>query len=78
MEVSMEPILPQCAHAQSPSIVSLCNPMGCSPLASSVQKIVKARNAGVGCHALIQGIFPTQRLNLHLLRLLHCRWILYH
>ena len=27
----------------------------------------------VGCHALLQGIFPTQGSKLHLL---HCRWIL--
>ena len=26
---------------------------------------------GVGCHALLQGIFPTQGSNLHLLCLLH-------
>ena len=32
-------------------------------------------NTGVGCHALLQGIFPTQGLNPGLL---HCRWILYH
>ena len=32
------------------------------------------KNTGVGCHALLQGIFPTQRLNLSLL---HCRRILY-
>ena len=25
------------------------------------------KNPGVGCHALLQGIFPTQGLNLHLL-----------
>ena len=25
------------------------------------------KNSGVGCHFLLQGIFPTQRLNLHLL-----------
>ena len=30
------------------------------------------KNTGVGCHALLQGIFPTQGLNLHLLCLLHC------
>ena len=30
---------------------------------------------GVGCHFLLQGIFLTQGLNLHLL---HCRQILYH
>ena len=28
-------------------------------------------NTGVGCHFLLQGIFPTQRLNLCLLHLLH-------
>ena len=28
-------------------------------------------NTRVGCHALLQGIFPTQRSNLHLLCLLH-------
>ena len=35
------------------------------------------KNTGVGCHALLQGIFQTQGLNLQLLHLLHCRWILY-
>ena len=29
------------------------------------------KNTGVGCHALLQGIFPIQRSNLHLLYLLH-------
>ena len=29
------------------------------------------KNTQVGCHALLQGIFPTQELNLGLLRLLH-------
>ena len=33
------------------------------------------KNTGVGCHFLLQGTFPTQGLNLHLM---HCRWILYH
>ena len=32
------------------------------------------KNTGVGCHALLQGIFPTQASNLGLP---HCRWILY-
>ena len=31
------------------------------------------KNIGVGCHALLQGIFPTQESNPHLLCLLHCR-----
>ena len=29
------------------------------------------KNTGVGCHALLQKIFPTQGLNPHLLCLLH-------
>ena len=33
------------------------------------------KNTGVGCHALLQGIFPAQGLNPGLPR---CRWILYH
>ena len=36
------------------------------------------KNAGVGCHALLQESFLTQGSNRGLLRLLHCRWILYH
>ena len=32
------------------------------------------QNTGVGSRSLLQGIFPTQRLNRGLL---HCRWILY-
>ena len=35
------------------------------------------KNTGVGCHALLQGIFPAQGLNPHLSHHLHCRWILY-
>uniref|UniRef100_A0AC11BWB0 Uncharacterized protein n=1 Tax=Ovis aries TaxID=9940 RepID=A0AC11BWB0_SHEEP len=31
------------------------------------------KDTGVSCHALLQGIFPTQGSNLRLLRLLHCR-----
>ena len=40
---------------------TLCDPVDYSP--------------GVGCHALLLGIFPTQGLTLGLL---HCRQILYH
>ena len=32
----------------------------------------------MGCHARLQGISLIQGSNPHLLRLLHCRWILYH
>ena len=33
------------------------------------------KSSGVGCHFLLQGIFPTQGSNPGLP---HCRWILYH
>ena len=36
------------------------------------------KNTGVGCHALLQGIFLTQESNSCLLHLRHCRQILYH
>ena len=35
------------------------------------------KNTGTDCHALLQGILPTQRSNPSLLHLLHCRQILY-
>ena len=35
------------------------------------------KNTWIGCHALFQGIFPTQESNPHLLWLMHWRWILY-
>ena len=35
-------------------------------------------NTGVGCHFPLQGIFPTQRLHLSLLHLLHWQLIIYH
>ena len=44
----------------------LCNTMNCSLPGSSPGK-----NTGVGCHALLQGIFPTQGLNPSLFFLLH-------
>ena len=46
-----------------------CDPMDHSLPSSSVRDS-PGKNTGVGCHALLQGIFPTQRLNLHLLCLL--------
>ena len=38
-------------------------------------QLIGLKNTGVGCHFLLQEIFPTQGLNLSLL---HCRRILYH
>ena len=54
---------------------TLCGPMDCSPPGSSVHGHSPGKNIGVGCYALLQGIFPTQGLNPGLL---HGRKILYH
>ena len=58
-------------HAKSLSRVQLIashgqrSLVGCSPWDSP------GKNTGVGCHGLLQGIFPTQGSNVHLLHLLH-------
>ena len=52
---------------------TLCNLIDCSLPGSSVHGDSPGRSTGVGCHALLQGIFPTQGSNLGLP---HCRWIL--
>ena len=54
---------------------TLCDPMDCSPPGSSVHGDSPGKSTGMGCHALLQGIFPTQESNPGLQ---HCRWILYH
>ena len=45
------------------SCLTLCDPMNRSPPGSSVCGDSPGKNTGVGCHALLQGIFPTQGLN---------------
>ena len=45
--------------------------MNCSLPGSSVCGILQSRILKLGCHSLLQGIFPTQGSNPHLLRLLH-------
>ena len=47
--------------------LTLCDLMNCSLPGSSVHEISHGKNTGVGCHFLLQGIFLTQGLNLHLL-----------
>ena len=56
------------------SCPTLCNHMDRSPPGSSVFGILPGKNTGVGCHALLQGIFLTHGSNSGLL---HCRQILY-
>ena len=65
-----------CVCAWSLSCVQLfCDPMNCNLPGSSVHEDSPGKNTGVGCHALLQGIFPTQGLNPGFP---HCRRILYH
>ena len=52
------------------SCLTLCNPMNCSPPSSSVHGILQARILE-DWHFLLQGIFPIQGSNPHLLCLLH-------
>ena len=66
-------VLCMCLVAQS--CPTLCDPMDCSPPGSSIHEDSPGKNTRVGCHALLQGIFPTQGLNPGLL---HCRQVLYH
>ena len=66
------------ACAQSlQSCPTLCDPMDYSLPDSSVHGDSPGKNTGVSCHALNQGIFLTQGLNLSLLRLPHCSRSLY-
>ena len=54
---------------------TLCDSMDCSPRGSSVHRDSPGKNTAVGCHALLQGIFPIRGSNPGLP---HYRWILYH
>ena len=54
-----------CLVAQS--CLTLCDPVDCSPPGSSVHGDSPGKHTGVDSHALLQGIFPTQGLNLGLL-----------
>ena len=66
-------LIDMCLGAQS--CLTLCDPMDCSLPGSSIHGDSPGKNTGVGCHALLQGIFPTQGSNPGLP---HCRWILCH
>ena len=64
-----------CVCSDAQSCLTLCDPMDCSPPGSSVHGDSPVQSIGVGCHFLLQGIFPTQGSNPHLP---NCRQILYH
>ena len=54
--------------------LTLCNSTDCSPPGSSVHGDSIGKNTGMGCHALLQGIVPTQGSNPGLP---YCEQILY-
>ena len=54
---------------------TVCDPTDCSLPDSSVHGDSPGKHTGVGCHALLQGIFPTQGSNPDLP---HCMQFLYH
>ena len=57
------------------SCPTLCDPHELQPARLLYPWDSPGKNTGVDCHFLLQGIFPTQRLNLGLL---HFRQTLYH
>ena len=66
--------LSSCSCALAQSCPTLATP-GTVPRQAPLSKNSPAKNTGVGCHGLLQGIFPTQGSNPGLPR---CRQILYH
>ena len=61
------------SESESHSVVSTL--MDCKPSGSSIYGNLQARNTGVGCHFLLQGIFQTQGWSLGLLC---CGQTIYH
>ena len=57
----------------APSFMTQCDPVDCSLPGSSVHGVFQVRILGVGCHSLLQGIFPTEGSNPGLS---HCRQVL--
>ena len=57
------------------SCLTLCDPIGYSPPGIFLHGASPDKNTGVGCHALLRRISPTQRSNPSLQL---GRWVLYH
>ena len=71
-------VILSCMRAQSVQLcLTLCELLDCRPsMGSAVHGLRRpwappGKNTGVRCHGLLQGIFPTQGLNLHLICRLH-------
>ena len=52
-----------CACLVAQSCPTLCDPMDCTPPGSSIHGDSPGKNTGVDCHALLQGMIPTQGSN---------------
>ena len=63
-----------CMHVSRSVIPDSLRPHGLQPTRLLCPWDFPGKDTGVGCHFLLQGIFPTQGSNLGLL---HCRQILY-
>ena len=57
-----------CAHSLQSGLTLCDDTMDCSPPGSSVLGDSPGKDTGVGCHALLQGIFPTQGSNPRLFK----------
>ena len=60
-----------CYYSVAKLCPTLLRPHGLYPARLLCPWDFPGKNTGVGCHFLLQGIFPTQGLNPHLLCLLH-------
>ena len=60
-----------CCYLAAKSCPTLLLPDGLWPARLLCPQDFPGKNTGVSCHFLLQGIFPAQGLNLHLLILLH-------
>ena len=64
MNIILEHVFTEVKVSVAQSCPTLCDPVDCSPAGSSVHGDSPGKNTGVGCYALLQGIFPTQGSNL--------------
>ena len=66
-----ELVIPRCTMLCVQPCPALGDPMDCSPPDSLCPRDLTGKKTGAGYHFLLQGIFPVQRLDPHLLNLLH-------
>ena len=67
-----------CVRAESLQSYLTLQPCGMQPARLFYPWDSPGRNTRVDCHALLQGIFPAQGSNLHLMSTCTGRWVLYH